>query len=524
MAVGAIVARILTQYSDKGTKAAVKDISKMEKSFGKFANKALKAFGLAAAAAGAFALKIGKDAVQAAMEDQKSQTLLANSLRNTVGATDAAIAATEEYISKLQMTLGVADDKLRPSLGKLAAVTGDISKAQGLLGVALDISAAKGIDLETASSLLAKAYGGNIGALKKLFPQISAATVKSKDFAGALREISKETKGAAAAAANTFAGQMERIRLAFGEASESLGYKLLPMVQAFADLIIQKAIPAIQKFVDENGDKIARAFQKSIGYGIAFAKLMYDVFSFVARNTKVFATLGAVIIAAIFGAKVGAAVAGFIKGIKAIITTMKALRTVSLASAAATALATGGVSAATGAAAFAAALVAMGIAAKKFNSDSDKATDGLADFKLNTDGVNASINDYTKGIEGLTGAVGKLTDKEKEQAKVQELLLKLRNKFKLSSKDLASQDPVTLEAIRRNQVKQAKLGLSAPSISLLASAGHGNIAKTTNMNGGNVTVNVAGSVITQGDLITAINNGLENYYRRRTGGSGFLAI
>ena len=255
MAVGAIVARILTQYSDKGTKAAVKDISKMEKSFGKFANKALKAFGLAAAAAGAFAVKIGKDAVQAAMEDQKSQALLANSLRNTVGATDAAIAATEEYISKLQLTLGVADDKLRPALGKLAAVTGDISKAQGLLGVALDISAAKGIDLETAASLLAKAYGGNIGALKKLFPQISAATVKSKDFAGALREISKETKGAAAAAANTFAGQMERIRLAFGEASETLGYKLLPMVQAFADLIIQKAIPACLLYTSDAADE-----------------------------------------------------------------------------------------------------------------------------------------------------------------------------------------------------------------------------------------------------------------------------
>lgn len=524
MAVGAIVARILTQYSDKGTKAAVKDISKMEKSFGKFANKALKAFGLAAAAAGAFAVKIGKDAVQAAMEDQKSQALLANSLRNTVGATDAAIAATEQYISKLQLTLGVADDKLRPALGKLAAVTGDITSAQGLLGVALDISAAKGIDLETASSLLAKAYGGNIGALKKLFPQISAATVKSKDFAGALKQVRKETKGAAAAAANTFAGQMERIRLAFGEASETLGYKLLPMVQAFADLIIQKAIPAVQKFVDENGDKIAKAFKKSIGYGVAFAKLMYDVFSFVARNIKVFATLGAVIVAALFGAKVGAAVAGMIKAIQAIIKVMKALRTVSLASAAATALATGGVSAATGAAAFAAALVAMGIAAKKFNDDSDKATAGLADFKLNTDGVTASIDDYTKGIEGLTGATKGLTAAQKEDLKVQEMLDKLRNKYKLSSKDLGAQSSVTLEAIRKNQVKQAKLGLSAPSISLLASAGHGNIAKTTNMNGGNVTVNVAGSVITQGDLITAINNGLENYYRRRTGGAGYVPL
>jgi hypothetical protein len=36
MAVGSIVARILTEYSDKGTKQATKDISKMEKKFGDF--------------------------------------------------------------------------------------------------------------------------------------------------------------------------------------------------------------------------------------------------------------------------------------------------------------------------------------------------------------------------------------------------------------------------------------------------------------------------------------------------------
>ena len=243
MAVGSVVARILTQYSDKGTKQATKDIAKMEKKFGNFANKAAKSFGIAALAAGAFAVKVGFDAVKAATEDQKSQTLLANSLRNTVGATDAAIASTEAYITSMQAEFGVADDQLRPSLAKLAAVTGSVTKAQSLLGVSLDIAASKNISVEQASALVAKAYGGNIGALKKLFPQISAATVKSKDFAGAMQEISKETKGAAAAAANTFAGQMERIKLAFGEASESLGYKLLPQVKAFADLIILKQFP-----------------------------------------------------------------------------------------------------------------------------------------------------------------------------------------------------------------------------------------------------------------------------------------
>jgi hypothetical protein len=516
MAVGAIVARILTQYSDKGTKAAVKDINKMEKKFGDFANKTAKTFGLAALAAGAFAAKVGYDAVKAAMEDQKSQVLLANSLRNTVGATDAAIAATEEYITAMQAEFGIADDQLRPALAKLAAVTGDVGKAQSLLGVAMDISAAKGVDLDTASKLLSKAYGGNIGALKKLFPQISAATVKSKDFAAAMREISGETKGAAAAAANTFTGQMERIRLAVGEASESLGYKLLPQLQSFADLIINKAIPAIQKFVDENGDKIAAGFKTSIQYGIAFAKLMYDMFSFVARNIKVFATLGAIIVAAFFGAKVAAATAALIKGIQAIITVMKALRTVSLASAAATALATGGISAAAGAAAFGVALVGIGLAAKKFNSDSDKAADTLGKFEYNAKGFSATANDYTKGIEGMTTATNNLTAAQKQEAAVLKGLNALK-KYGLGGKNLAAQDPITLEAIRKNQVRQAKLGISSPTVSLLASAGHGNIAANTTMNGGNITVNVAGSVVSQGDLINGIKNGLATLMRRRAG-------
>lgn len=522
MAVGAIVARILTQYSDKGTKAAVKDIGKMEKKFGDFANKTAKTFGLAAIAAGAFAAKVGYDAVKAAMEDQKSQVLLALSLRNTVGATDAAIAATEEYITAMQAEFGVADDQLRPALAKLAAVTGDVGKAQSLLGVAMDISAARTIDLDSASKLVAKAYGGNIGALKKLFPQISAATVKSKDFAAALKEISSETKGAAAAAANTFAGQMERIKLAFGEASESLGYKLLPQIKSFADFIITKAIPAIQKFVDENGDKIAAGFKTSIQYGVAFAKMMYDMFSFVARNIKVFTTLGAVIIAAFFGGKVAAATAALIGGIKAIITVMKALRTVSLASAAATALATGGISAAAGAAAFGVALVGMGVAANKFNKDSDKAADALGKFDFNTKGFTATANDYTKGINGMTTATNNLTDAQKKELAVAKGLKALQ-KYGLKGKDLASQDPITLEAIRKNQVRQAKLGISSPTVSLLASAGHGNIAKNTTMNGGNITVNVAGSVVSEGDLVTGIKNGLETLFRRR-GGSGFAVL
>jgi hypothetical protein len=210
-----------------------------------------------------------------------------------------------------------------------------------------------------------------------------------------------------------------------------------------------------------------------------------------------------------------------ITGIQAIIKVMKALRTVSLASAAATALATGGVSAAAGAAAFGIALVGIGLAANKFNKDSDKAADSLGKFDFNAKGFTATADDYTKGIDKMTESTLKLTGAELAAAKASALLLKLQTKFGL--KGLKETDPITLEAIRKNQLKQQKLGISSPTISLAASAGHGNIAGNTTMNGGNITVNVAGSVVSQGDLVTGIKNGLEVIYRRR-GGSGYAVL
>jgi hypothetical protein len=99
MSTGAVVARILTQYSDKGSKAAQKDIAKLGKQIDAFGKKAAKSFKLAVVATAALSVKIGKDAVQAAIEDAKSQVVLANAMMSTTGATNESIAAAEKYIS-----------------------------------------------------------------------------------------------------------------------------------------------------------------------------------------------------------------------------------------------------------------------------------------------------------------------------------------------------------------------------------------------------------------------------------------
>ena len=239
-----------TAQFSRGLKGAVKQTT----SFGDKVKGIAKSIGLAFAGAtvavAGFAVKLGIDAVKAAIADQKSQVILAKTLQNTTKATKTQTAAVEKYITKLSLATGVADDKLRPSLSKLLTATGSITKAQKLQALALDISAGTGKDLETVSLALAKAYGGNLGSLTKLGVKLDAGTIKSKDFDAAAKELNKTFGGQSAAAAETMQGRMERMTVAFDEAKESIGYALLPTFTTFVDWLTKDGIPGLQTFID----------------------------------------------------------------------------------------------------------------------------------------------------------------------------------------------------------------------------------------------------------------------------------
>lgn len=202
---------------------------------GKYSKAMAKSFAIAGAAAGAYAIKIGIDSVQAAIEDEKSQATLAKALKNTTNATDAQIAATEKYVSATQIRYGVSDVKLRESLGNLSRATGDVTKAQQLNNLALDISASTGRDLSSVSLALAKSYDGNFGALKKLGIPLDEAILKSKDFNVVQAELVKLFGGAAAANTATYAGQLAIVTERVGELKESIGVALLPQLKVLLE-------------------------------------------------------------------------------------------------------------------------------------------------------------------------------------------------------------------------------------------------------------------------------------------------
>jgi hypothetical protein len=233
----------------KGLKKADTEIQTFGDKVGEFGKKAAKAFAVAAVAAAGYATKLAVDGVKAAIEDEQAQLRLANALKAATGATDAQIKATEDMILKTSLATGVADDALRPALQRLAVSTKDTVEAQKLLSLALDISKASGKDLETVANALGRAQDGNATSLGRLGLGLSKAELATLSFTEIQTKLSDLYGGAAAANAETFQGKIDRLKVGFDEAKESLGFALLPQVEKFIGFLNESGLPTLNAFI-----------------------------------------------------------------------------------------------------------------------------------------------------------------------------------------------------------------------------------------------------------------------------------
>jgi len=233
----------------KATADAEKSVSSFEDSVLNFSKKTAAAFALAATAAAAYATKLVVDGVQSAIADEAAQLRLASALKTATGATDAQIAATEKYISKISLTTGIADDQLRPAFQKLAVATGDVTKSQDILNLAIDVSRGSGVQLESIVTQLSKAYAGQDTGLAKLGIGITAADAKTMTFKDNVQRLTDLWGGAAAANSDTLAVKLEIMKNRFNEAKESIGTALLPILTTFAEYILTNVVPSIEAFV-----------------------------------------------------------------------------------------------------------------------------------------------------------------------------------------------------------------------------------------------------------------------------------
>jgi phage-related protein len=241
----------------KNLKTADKDVATFGDKVSEFGKKAGLAFAAAGAAAVAYAGKLAIDGVKAAIEDAAAQTKLALTLKNVTGATEAQIQATEDYITKTSLAVGITDDELRPSLERLSRATGDLNKAQKLQAIAIDVAAGSGKSLETVTNALAKAAEGQTASLGKLGVGLTSAQLKTMDMDAITAKLADTFENQAAAKADTFQGKLTRLQIAFDEGKETVGAFILTAITPLVELIVNRVVPAIEAFTSNIGDKLS---------------------------------------------------------------------------------------------------------------------------------------------------------------------------------------------------------------------------------------------------------------------------
>jgi hypothetical protein len=258
------------------TKGFGKSLSAAERRMKTFKNAA-KIVGTAVAASfaamGAAALLFGKSAITAALEDQKSQVLLAKTIKNNAKGRKGLIKDSEKTISALESQYNIVDDKLRPAFSKLVIATKSVSKSQKLIRTAIDVSALSGKSLDAVVTALSKSYLGSNTALTRLGLGIDKAKLKTMSFDQVIAALTKKTGGAGKAAAGTYQGAVDGLSIAWNNFQESVGYKILPKLKSLLTYIKEDLLPwlgELKKGFTGSGQEQISPKLRSIGRAMGF--------------------------------------------------------------------------------------------------------------------------------------------------------------------------------------------------------------------------------------------------------------
>ena len=183
--------------------------------------------GFAGVLAGRAVIGAIKDVVEAASVQEDAINQLNIALKASGQFTEAASKDFQAFASSLQETTKFGDEvilqnaALIQSLGQLD--TAGLKKATA---AATDLSAALGIDLTSASTLVGKAAAGNIESFSRYGLTIRKGATDAESFANTLEAINKQFGGAAAGQINTFSGATQQLSNTFGDLQETIGFAI----------------------------------------------------------------------------------------------------------------------------------------------------------------------------------------------------------------------------------------------------------------------------------------------------------
>lgn len=224
----------------------VKGLKKAESRMAGFA-KSAKRVGVALSAIGAIGAVALKSFISSAQEQQIGISRLDQALQNVGVSYEGVTGQIETAIEALQQKTNFGDEAQRDALVELISVTGSYEDSLKALPTVLDLAAGKNMDLGAASTLVARALGGETSALTRYGIELDKEATATEVMAAIMAKFGGQAEAAA--------DPLTQMRNRMGDVAQIIGDALLPFVEKAATFIelmmrkLQNMNPAVLKAV-----------------------------------------------------------------------------------------------------------------------------------------------------------------------------------------------------------------------------------------------------------------------------------
>lgn len=165
-----------------------------------------------------------EDSVKAFANAEAAQRKMTTALQAQGNATPQVIRQFNDLAAQFQSTTAYSDDAIN-SIEALLVQVGDVAPRdmRKALTAATDLASGLGIDLETAATLVAKAFAGNTDTLKRYGIVLDESKLKAQGVTAVLDGINAKFGGQAQAELDTYAGRIKALANEWDNLKEAVG-------------------------------------------------------------------------------------------------------------------------------------------------------------------------------------------------------------------------------------------------------------------------------------------------------------
>jgi hypothetical protein len=232
------------------------------------------------------------DTVKEAVAGQESLNNLANALRSAGDLSEANIKKFRDFANETQRTTKFADDQVL-SLSALARNYSKTSdQAIELTKAAIQLSAATGIDVNTAVDQLGGTLQGVSGRIGKLIPGFKGLSEEALKSGDAIKLVNERFGGSAESQVNTYAGGIAQLKNEFSDFLEGIGNLIIrspALVAVFTEVgnIFREFASSVSNLTSSNQDVLGPIIKQAIQFGLTFNDFVIRPFEVLGNAVKV---------------------------------------------------------------------------------------------------------------------------------------------------------------------------------------------------------------------------------------------